>query len=536
MLTVSEVSKSYGGRTLFENVTTTFEPGRRYGLTGANGAGKSTFMKILAGEIEPDTGTVSYPPTARLSVLHQDHDRYADDAVIDVVIMGNKRLYDALTEKERILASGEMDDEIGMRLGELEVVIAEENGYDAEPEAEQILEGLGIGKDLHRKKMRELDPGLRVRVLLAQALFGNPDILLLDEPTNDLDIDSIRWLEGFLERYPGVLVVISHDRHFLNTVCTDTADVDYENIIVYPGGYDEMLRQKVQYRTQVERQNAAKQKKIAELQEFIRRFGANAKKASQAQSRKRQLEKIELVDLKRSNIQRPFIRFDVEKPSGKLVLEVKHLGKSFGDKTVLKDVTFTLTRGEKLAVVGPNGIGKSTLCKIVAGVLAPDKGQVNLGHEVTVGYMPQIHAEGLGDDLDKNAYEWLHQWDDKVTVQEVRGLLGRMLFPSQEAEKPVKVLSGGETVRLLLSKLTLLGPNLLVLDEPTNHLDLESIRALTEALQQYQGTLVFVTHDQALVDEVATCVLELRGERGADFFPGPYEDFLRKTGRAARSA
>ncbi len=536
MLTVQEVSKSYGGRTLFENVTTTFDAGRRYGLTGANGAGKSTFMKILAGEIEPDTGQVTYPPTARMSVLHQDHDRYADDRVRDVVIMGNRRLYDALVEKEELLASGAMDDATGMRLGELEVVIAEENGYDAEPEAEQILEGLGIPKALHERPMRALDPGLRVRVLLAQALFGNPDILLLDEPTNDLDIDSIRWLEGFLERFGGVLVVISHDRHFLNTVCTDTADVDYENIIVYPGAYDDMLRQKVQYRAQVERQNAAKQKKIAQLQDFIRRFGANAKKASQAQSRRRQLEKIELAELKRSNIQRPFIRFEPRTQSGRLVLEAKNLSKSFDDQTVLSNVSFTLTRGDKMAVVGPNGIGKSTLCKIVAGELEPDRGAVRLGHEVSVGYMPQIHAEGLGDDLDKNAHEWLHQWDDKVTVQEVRGLLGRMLFPSQEAEKPVKVLSGGETVRLLLSKLTLLGPNLLVLDEPTNHLDLESIRALTEALVQFPGTLVLVSHDQALIGEVATCILELRGEAGFDFFPGPYDDFLAKTGRAARTA
>ncbi len=534
MLTVSEVTKAYGGRTLFDNVTTTFDPGHRYGLTGANGAGKSTFMKILAGEIEPDQGSVTFPAGARLSILHQDHNRYADDRVRDVVIMGNGRLWQAMEEKERLLADAEnMTDEMGMRLGELEVTIAEENGYDAESEAEQILEGLGIGRDQHERKLGELDPGLRVRVLLAQALFGSPDILLLDEPTNDLDLDSIRWLESFLERYGGVLVVISHDRHFLNSVCTHTADVDYENIIVYPGAYDEMLAQKVQYRIQVEKHNAAKQKKISELQDFIRRFGANAKKASQAQSRRRQMEKIELVDLKRSNIQRPFIRFDVQNPSGRLVLEVKGVGKQFDDHTVLKDITFTLTRGEKMAIVGPNGIGKTTLCRCIVGDVQPDRGKIQLGHEVKVGYMPQLHEEGLGDNLELNAYEWLHQWDDKATVQEIRGLLGRMLFPSAEAEKPVKVLSGGETVRLLLSKLTLLGPNLLVVDEPTNHLDLESIRALTEALQKYEGTLVLVSHDQALVSEVATCILELEGERGCDFFPGSYPEFLEKTGRAS---
>ncbi len=531
MLTVSEVTKAFGGRTLFEGVTTTFERGHRYGLTGANGAGKSTFMRILAAELEPDQGRVTTPASARLSVLHQDHYEYEKQRILDVVIMGNARLWGAMVEKDRILDSGEMNDDLGMKLGELEVVIAEENGYDAESEAEQILGGLGIPRDIHRRNLEVLDPGLRVRVLLAQALFGSPDILLLDEPTNDLDLESIHWLEKFLENYEGVLIVISHDRHFLNSVCTHTADCDYENIIIYPGAYDAMLHQKVQYRIQEEKQNQAKSKRISELQDFIRRFGANARKASQAQSRRRQMEKIQLVDLKRSNIQRPFIRFDLRGPSGKLVLEVKGLGKQFDDDVVLNDISFTLTRGERLAIVGPNGIGKTTLCKCLTGAYEPDKGTFTLGHEVTAGYMPQNHEEGLGENLHKNAYEWLHQWDDKATVQEVRGLLGRMLFPSEDAEKPVEVLSGGETVRLLLSKLTLLGPNLLILDEPTNHLDLESIRGLSEALQQYKGTLIFVCHDHYLVQEVATCILELKGSDGYDFFPGTYHEFLEKTGR-----
>jgi ATPase subunit of ABC transporter with duplicated ATPase domains len=532
MLTVSEVTKSYGGRVLFEDVTATFERGVRYGLTGANGAGKSTFMKILAGDLEPDRGIVTYPNNARMSVLHQDHFRYQQDRVRDVVIMGNRRLWAAMEEKERLLSEGDTSDEVGMRLGELEVVIAEENGYDAEAEADRLLDGLGIHGADHEQPLGALDPGLRVRVLLAQALFGTPDILLLDEPTNDLDLDSIHWLEDFLEGYGGVLVVISHDRHFLNSVCTHTADVDYENIIVYPGAYDEMLMQKVQYRTQVEKTNEAKKKRILELQDFIRRFGANAKKASQAQSRRRQMEKIQIADLKRSNIQRPFFRFDLKNPSGKLVIEAKGLAKQFDGRDVLRDVTFTLTRGEKMAIVGPNGIGKTTLCRCIAGVHKPDRGILTLGHEVLPGYLPQHHEEGMGGDRDKNAYEWLHQWDDKAGIQEVRGLLGRMLFPSEEAEKPVRVLSGGETVRLLMSKLTLLRPNLLILDEPTNHLDLEAIRALIEALQAYEGTLVFVCHDHYMVSEVATCVLSLEGERGADFFPGRYEEFLEKTGRS----
>jgi ATPase subunit of ABC transporter with duplicated ATPase domains len=535
MLTVANVTKRYSGRTLFDDVSVFFDQGNRYGLTGANGAGKSTFMKILAGDIEPDIGHVSYPRNARLSVLHQDHFKYEADRVRDVVVMGNGRLWGAISEKEALLARGEFDDETGMRLGELEVVIAEENGYDAEAEAEQLLLGLGIPAAQHLEPMSSLTGGMRVRVLLAQALFGKPDILLLDEPTNNLDLESIMWLEGFLLDFEGVLVVISHDRHFLNSVCTHTADVDYESIILYPGGYDEMFAQKIKARAQVERSNAGKKKKIEELQDFIRRFGANAKKASQAQSRRRQIEKIDMVDLKRSNVQRPFIRFAVREPSGRLVIEVKHLGHTYGDQEIIRDLGFTLTKGEKLAIVGPNGVGKTTLCRILAGQLAPTRGSFTLGHQVSVGYMPQQHEEGLGEAVNDNAYEWLHRWDDKATVQEVRGLLGRMLFPSEDAEKPVHVLSGGETARLLMSRLTLQQDNLLILDEPTNHLDLESIRALTEAMQKYEGTLVFVAHDQTMLDDVATAVLELKGPGQHDYFPGGYAEFLEKTGRSAKA-
>jgi ATPase subunit of ABC transporter with duplicated ATPase domains len=533
MLTVSGVSKSYGGRVLFDNITTSFDPGHRYGLTGANGAGKSTFMKILAGELEPDSGTISRPPRSRLSVLHQDHYRFQDARIRDVVIMGNQLLWKAMEEKERLLAKPDMTDEDGMRLAELEGDIAEQDGYEAENDAERILLGLGIPREDHEEPLKILTGGMRLRVLLAQALFGAPDILLLDEPTNHLDIDSIRWLESFMMEFRGVLVVISHDRHFLNEVCTHTADVDYENIIVYPGGYDEMLEQKVQYRISSEKNNDSKAKKISELQEFIRRFGANAKKASQASSRKRQLDKIRvsMVDLKRSNIQRPFIRFDVKDRSGKLALEVDNLHKAFGDNQVLSNISFKLARGEKLAVVGPNGIGKTTLLKCIAGEHTPERGKVSFGHEVSLGYFPQDHEEGINKGADKTAYEWLYQWDDKASTEEVRGLLGRMLFPSEEAEKPVRALSGGETARLLMCKLTLQKPNLLILDEPTNHLDLESIRSLTEALQKYEGSLIFVSHDQYMISDVATCILELRPGGTFDFFPGSYEDFLIKSGK-----
>ena len=537
MLTVSEVTKAYGGKVLFEDVSTTFDPGNRYGLTGANGAGKSTFMKILSGDVEPDKGHISMPHNARMSVLHQDHYRYAEHKVRDVVIMGNDTLWKALEEKEKLLEEfgyDNLSEEDGMRLGELEMVIAEQDGYDAENRAEELLTGLGISKDEHEIKLEVLQGGLRLRVLVAQALFGDPDILLLDEPTNHLDLESIRWLESFLLNYSGVLIVISHDRHFLNRVCTHTADVDYENIILYPGGYDKMMQQKVAYRIAEEKQNASKSKKIGDLQEFIRRFGANAKKASQASSRKRQLQKIKLsmADLKRSNIQRPFIRFEIAEQSGKLVLEVDSLSKSFEGETVFDGVSFTLTRGDKLAVVGPNGVGKTTLLKCLAGAYQPDRGKFRPGHQVSIGYMPQDHEEGLVNAEGKTAYEWLHQWDVKATVEEVRGLLGRMLFPSEDAEKPVSALSGGETVRLLMSKLTLTKDNLLLLDEPTNHLDLESIRALEESLVKYEGTLVFVVHDQAVLEEVATCVLELKPDGSWDFFPGGYADFLRKTGRS----
>ena len=536
MLTVSEVSKAYGGKNLFEDVTTTFDPGNRYGLTGANGAGKSTFMKILSADVEPDKGSVSMPNNARMSVLHQDHYKFAEHKVRDVVIMGNDRLWQALAEKNAMLAEVDYDhmsEEQGMRLGELEMVIAEENGYDADYRAEELLIGLGIPVEHHEEKLEVLQGGLRLRALVAQALFGDPDILLLDEPTNHLDLDSIRWLENFLLNYSGVLIVISHDRHFLNRVCTHTADVDYENIILYPGGYDEMMQQKVAFRIAEEKQTSSKLKKISDLQDFIRRFGANAKKASQASSRKREVAKIKLsmADLKRSNIQRPFIRFDISRPSGKLVLEVDRLCKRFDDAPVLEDVSFTLTRGDKLAVVGPNGIGKTTLLKCLAGIYEPDRGKIRLGHEVSIGYMPQDHEEGLHAAEGKTAYEWLHQWDNKATVEEVRGLLGRMLFPSEDADKQVSALSGGETVRLLMSKLTLTKDNLLLLDEPTNHLDLESIRALEESLIKYEGTLILVAHDQALLEEVATCVLELQPGGRWDFFPGGYADFLRKSGK-----
>jgi ATPase subunit of ABC transporter with duplicated ATPase domains len=508
MLTATDISMNFGTKVLFENVNVTFNNGERYGLTGPNGSGKSTFMKILSAELEPMAGNVS--ARGRLGVLKQDHSIYNDHKIIDVVVMGNLNLWQALHEKEALLAKGEelsVDD--GMRLGELEGVIAEENGYLAEAEATELLEGLGIASEFHQQRLDSLQGGDRVRVLLAQALFGEPDTLLLDEPTNSLDIASIRWLETFLLTYAGALVVISHDRHFLNEVCTKIADVDYETIITYNGNYDDMVSTKAEARGSLELANAAKQKKVEDLQEFVQRFRAGSR-ASQVKSRERQLEKEQkaLADLKRSNIQRPFIRFDQKRPSGKNVLNVVNLSKRFEDTVICEDFNLNVARGSKIALVGPNGIGKTTMLRMLAGEVKPDGGQVEWGYEAQVGVMPQEHSEMIKKS-DQTARDWLWSFNNKVDEEGLRALFGRLLFRKDEPLKPTKVLSGGETVRLLLARLMLLEPNVLLLDEPTNHLDLEAIRSLTEALERYEGTCVFITHDRQMVSQVATRVLEM---------------------------
>lgn len=508
MLTATDVSMNFGTKVLFENVNITFNDGERYGLAGPNGSGKSTFMKIISGELEPHAGHVNH--RGRLGVLKQDHSIYKDEKIIDVVMMGNPALWAALHEKEQLLSKGEeLSDEDGMRLGELEGVIAEEEGYTAEAEATALLEGLGIPEPLHGQKLDVLQGGDRVRVLLAQALFGNPETLLLDEPTNTLDIASIRWLESFLLTYNGALVVISHDRHFLNEVCTKIADIDYETIIVYNGNYDDMVSAKAEARTSLELANAAREKKIGDLQEFVQRFRAGSR-ASQVKSREKQLsrERQALSDLKRSNIARPFIRFDQARPSGKNVLNVINLGKEFEGKRICKDFNLSVARGQKIALVGPNGIGKTSMLRMLEGGLKPDQGEVEWGYEARVGYMPQEHSEMI-EKSDQTAREWLWGFNNKIDEEGLRALFGRLLFKKDEPLKPTKVLSGGETVRLLLARLMLLEPNVLLLDEPTNHLDLEAIRSLTEALERYEGTCVFVTHDRQMVSQVATRVLEM---------------------------
>jgi len=521
-LQVTQVTKAYGQKRLFEDVDVAFNEHNRYGLTGPNGAGKSTFMRILAGELEPDTGMVSRPK--KTSVLKQDQFGYEDVRVLDVVLQGNKTLWAALHEKEGLLHKPELTDADGHRLADLETVIAEEDGYTAEADAASLLSGLGVPESDHTRLMREIPGGYKLRVLLAQALFGKPQALLLDEPTNNLDLDSIRWLEGFLREYEGILVTISHDRHFLNAICTHIADIDYQTIITYPGGYDDMVMAKAGVRSRIESENAEKQKKIAQLQDFVARFSAGTR-ASQVQSRKKAMEKLQLSDLKRSNIERPFIKFEQKRSSGKQTLTVEHLTKHWPGVKVADDFSALVTRGEKIAIIGRNGVGKTTLCKMLAGQLEPDEGTLLWGHEAKVGYLAQDHREGIPNDT--TAAEWLHSFDHKAGNEEIRGLLGRMLFKGEEGLKPTRALSGGEGVRLIFAKLMLTKDNVLVLDEPTNHLDLESIVALGDALAKYEGTAFVVTHDRDLIEQFATRLWAFTSEGLVDF-RGTYDEYLAK--------
>ena len=527
MISVSNISMRYGGKILFEDVSTSFLSGRRYGLTGPNGAGKSTFMKLLSGELEPQKGTVTRPK--KIGILRQDQFAFDAFRVVDTVIMGNVPLWRALEEREHLYAKAELTDEDGMRLGELEGIVAEEDGYSAESDAAVLLDGLDIPEPLHERKMGELQGGQKVRVLLAQALFGHPEALLLDEPTNYLDLESIHWLQNFLTHYEGSLIAISHDRHFLNSVSTHTADIDYQTIITYTGGYDDMVLQKTQVRSRIESENAQREKKIAQLNEFIARFSAGTR-ASQVTSRKKEVERLQTTDLARSNIQRPFIRFEMKRPSGRHALEVKNVTKSYDGVEVIKDFSAALQRGEKVALMGRNGAGKTSLLKaLLAGApgvddpdVGRDSGTVTWGHEVQIGYFAQDHQGSIRHGV--TVSEWMHDWDPQASKEEIRGLLGQMLFSGEEGMKPTSALSGGEAARLIFCKLMLQKPNVLVFDEPTNHLDLESINALNVALQKFDGTVLLVTHDEDLVEEVATRIWHFDGGKVEDF-AGSYEEY-----------
>ncbi|MBM3784880.1 MAG: ATP-binding cassette domain-containing protein [Acidobacteria bacterium] len=529
MISVNNVSMRFGAKILFEDVSTTFAAGRRFGLTGPNGAGKSTFMKLLSGESEPQKGAVVRPK--KLGTLSQNQFAFDDKRVVDTVIMGNRRLWDALTEREVLYAKADLSDDEGIRLGELEGIVGEEDGYSAESDAAILLDGLGIPEPVHERLMGELQGGQKVRVLLAQALFGNPEALLLDEPTNHLDLDSVHWLENFLNAYKGTLIVISHDRHFLNSVCTHTADIDYETIITYTGGYDDMVLAKTQVRARVESEIAQRQKKIAQLQDFVSRFSAGTR-ASQVQSRKKEMERLQTSDLAKSNIQRPFIRFQMKRPSGRIPLEVKGLHRAYGEAKVFEGFGGMFERGEKIAVLGRNGAGKTTLVKSLLATgtgpyekepdLAQGGGDITWGHEVQIGYFAQDHRESITKGM--TAFEWLHQFDPQASRDEIRGLLGQMLFSGEEGMKPTEALSGGEAARLIFCRLMLEKPNFLVMDEPTNHLDLESINALNWAIRKFEGTVILVTHDEDLIADVATRIWQFDGNKLVDF-KGAYEEF-----------
>jgi ATPase subunit of ABC transporter with duplicated ATPase domains len=522
MISVQNVTMRYGARILFEDVTTTFLTGRRYAITGPNGAGKSTFMKILTGDIEPSKGNVVRPK--KFGVLRQDQFAFDEFRVIDTVIMGNGPLWAALQEREALYSKDHNDltDEDGMRLGELEGIVGDEGGYTAEADAAVLLDGLDIPESLHERKMNELQGGQKVRVLLAQALFGTPGALLLDEPTNNLDLDSVHWLQDYLVRYEGCLIVISHDRHFLNEVCTHVADIDYETIIMYTGGYDDMVLAKTQIRSRIESENAQREKKIAQLNEFIARFSAGTR-SSQVTSRKKEVERLQTSDLARSNIQRPYIRFDMKRPSGRHPLELKGISKSYDGVPVIQDFTASVPRGEKIALMGRNGAGKTTMLKCLVDSGFADAGTAEWGHEAAFGYFAQDHRESIPNGV--TLLEFLHDLDPQASQEELRGLLGQMLFSGDDAVKKTDALSGGEAARLIFCQLMLQKPNILILDEPTNHLDLESINALNIALQKYEGTVLFVTHDHDVIDEVATRIWHFEHGQIEDF-KGPYEEYL----------
>ena len=524
MISTDNISMQFGSEPLFEEITVTFSKGKKYGLIGANGSGKSTFMRILTGDLSPTSGNVVIGKNQRIAKLNQDQFAYEDIKISDCVIMGHEELWEIKKERDRIYSLPEMSEEEGMKVADLEVEFADMDGYMAESNAGDLLLGVGIPVDEHEELMSTLAPGLKLRVLLAQALFGNPEILLLDEPTNNLDINTIRWLEDILNARNSTMIIISHDRHFLNSVCSDMADLDYGEIRQFPGNYDDFMIASTQARETLLLENAKKKAKIDELQSFVKRFSANASKAKQATSRANQISKIKLDDIKKSSRVYPFIRFNYEKKVFNNILKVKNLSKSYGDLSVLKKINLDIDVGEKIAIIGENGIGKTTLLSCLVGDEGFTNGEVKWSENVRIGYFAQNHGHEFKSN--KTLFDWMSQWGQKEDdLQVIRGTLGRLLFSQDDIEKPVSVLSGGEQRRMLFGKIILQRPNLIIMDEPTNHLDMESIESLNSALGQFEGTLIVVSHDREFVSSLATRIIELTPDKISDYGSG-YEDYL----------
>ncbi len=514
----------FGAKPLFENISVKFGNGNRYGLIGANGCGKSTFMKILDGSLAPTAGNVSISPNERLGKLHQDQFAFEEFSVIDTVIMGHTELWAIKQERDRIYSLAEMSEEDGMKVADLETQFAEMDGYSAESRAGEILLGAGIDEALHFGPMSEVAPGWKLRVLLAQALFSDPDILLLDEPTNNLDINTIRWLEEVLNERNSTMVIISHDRHFLNAVCTHMADIDYGELRVYPGNYDDFMRASTQAQERLRAENSKKSAQIADLQQFVSRFSANASKAKQATSRAKQLEKIKLEEIKPSSRVSPYIRFKQDKKLHRQAVTLENLGHGFDGETLFKKGEIIVDAGERLAIIGENGVGKTTLLRCLMNELSPDNGRVKWAENASLGYCPQDSTADFTGDI--NLFDWMSQWrkpshDDQI----VRATLGRLLFSADDFKKRVAVCSGGEKNRLLFGKLMMMDSNVLLMDEPTNHLDMEAIESLNLALEHYEGTLIFVSHDREFVSSLATQIIEIKDEELINF-KGTYSEYL----------
>jgi len=524
LISTANITMQFGAKPLFENISVKFSGGNRYGLIGANGCGKSTFMKILDGSLAPSAGTVSISPNERVGKLSQDQFAFESYSVVDTVIMGHAELWEIKKERDRIYGLAEMSEADGMKVADLETLFAEMDGYSAESRAEEILLGAGIDQSLHYGLMSEVAPGWKLRVLLAQALFSDPDILLLDEPTNNLDMDTIRWLEGVLNERKSTMIIISHDRHFLNSVCTHMADIDYGELRVYPGSYDDFMIAATAVQERLSSENSKKSAQIAELQQFVSRFSANASKAKQATSRAKQISKIKLDDIKASSRATPYIRFKQDKKLHRQAVILENLGHGFEDKNLFKGGDLILEAGSRLAIIGENGVGKTTLLRCLMSQLSPEQGRIQWAENASLSYCPQDATAEFDNDL--NLFDWMSQWrkpnhDDQI----VRATLGRLLFSSESFNKKAQVCSGGEKNRLLFGKMMMQDDNVLLLDEPTNHLDMESIEALNLALENYDGTLIFVSHDREFVSSLATRVIEIKGNQLVDF-QGTYEEYL----------